>query len=105
MGAAFVDIHTLGLRVDGFGYSTDVVELDDAAFSALAGIDTWVVGCYQRAPHRTHAWLDRVLGWVERLRPRRTILTHMGTDMDWSALKQTLPPNIEPGHDGQIITL
>ena len=98
-------IHTLGLRVDGFGYSTDVVELDDAAFSALAGIDTWVVGCYQRAPHRTHAWLDRVLGWVERLRPRRTILTHMGTDMDWSALKQTLPPNIEPGHDGQIITL
>jgi phosphoribosyl 1,2-cyclic phosphate phosphodiesterase len=98
-------IHTLGLRVGGFGYSTDVVALDDDAFEALAGIDTWVVGCYQRAPHRTHAWLDRVLGWVDRLRPRRTILTHMGTDMDWRHLTDTLPSGVEPAHDGQIIDL
>jgi phosphoribosyl 1,2-cyclic phosphate phosphodiesterase len=98
-------IRTLGLRVDGFGYSTDAVDLDDVAFATLAGIDTWVVGCYQRAPHRTHAWLERVLGWVDRLRPRRTILTHMGTDMDWNQLKQTLPPHVEPGHDGQLIHL
>ena len=35
---------TLGLRVGGFGYSTDVAVLDDAAFEALAGVDTWVVG-------------------------------------------------------------
>ena len=55
---------SLGLRVGGFGYSTDVVALDDAAFAALAGVDTWVVGCFQREPHRTHAWLARVLDWV-----------------------------------------
>ncbi|MBU6498768.1 MAG: MBL fold metallo-hydrolase [Rhodospirillales bacterium] len=96
---------TLGLRIDGFGYSTDAVDLDDAAFATLRGVDTWVVGCFQREPHRTHAWLDRVLGWVERLRPRRTVLTHMGTDMDWSWLIGQLPPGIEPGHDGQLLTL
>ncbi len=97
-------VHTLGLRIGGFGYSTDVVELDEAAFAALAGLDTWVVGCFQRdAPHRTHAWLDRIYEWTQRLRPRRTILTHMGMDMDYAWLSANLPPGIEPGFDGQEI--
>ena len=41
-------VDTLGLRIGGFGYSTDVVQLDDAAFEALAGVDTWVVDCFLR---------------------------------------------------------
>jgi phosphoribosyl 1,2-cyclic phosphate phosphodiesterase len=94
---------SLGLRIGGFGYSTDVVDLDDAAFAALAGVDTWVVGCFQRTPHRTHAWLDRVLSWVDRLRPRRTVITHMGPDMDWSWLRARLPAAVEPGYDGQTL--
>lgn len=94
---------TLGLRVGDFGYSTDAVVLDDAAFEALAGVDTWVVGCFQREPHRTHAWLSRVLGWIERLRPRRAVLTHMGTDLDWAWLCDNLPPGVEPGYDGLVL--
>ncbi len=93
---------SLGLRIGGFGYSTDAVELDESAFETLAGIDTWLVGCFQRGPHRTHAWLDRVLGWISRLRPRRAVLTHMGTDLDWSWMARHLPPGVEPGFDGQI---
>jgi len=97
---------TLGLRCGGFGYSTDAVTLDDAAFAALAGVDTWVVGCFQRNPsHRTHAWLDRVYEWRERLRPRRTVLTHMGGDMDWAWLCANLPTGIEPGFDGQVLDI
>lgn len=92
---------TLGLRIGGFGYSTDAITLHDDAFTALAGVDTWVVGCYQRhPPHKTHAWLERVYEWHDRLRPRRTILTHMGTDMDWAWLRANLPDGIEPGFDG-----
>ena len=96
---------SLGLRVGGFGYSTDAVALDDAAFAALAGVDTWVVGCFQRDEHRTHAWLARVLDWVARLRPRRTVLTHMGTDMDWAWLRAHLPAGVEPGHDGMVLEI
>lgn len=94
---------SLGLRCGGFGYSTDAVTLDDDAFDALAGIDTWVVGCFQPHQHKTHAWLDRVYEWTRRLQPRRTILTHMGVDMDWASLLHSLPKGIEPGHDGQLI--
>ena len=44
-----------GCALGGSATSTDVVRLDDAAFETLAGIDTWVVGCFQRQPHLTHA--------------------------------------------------
>jgi phosphoribosyl 1,2-cyclic phosphate phosphodiesterase len=95
---------TLGLRIGGFAYSTDAVALDENAFATLAGVDTWVVGCFQRhAPHHTHAWLGLALSWVERLRPRRTVLTHMGTDMDWAWLRANLPEGVEPGYDGQVL--
>jgi phosphoribosyl 1,2-cyclic phosphate phosphodiesterase len=97
-------IDTLGLRIGPFGYSTDVVHLDDAAFDALKGVDTWVVGCFLRqGPHPTHADLPAVLRWVEHLRPRRTVLTHMGTDMDWTWLQDNLPAGVEVGYDGMVL--
>lgn len=96
-------MRTLGLRIGGFGYSTDVVALDEAAFAALEGVDTWVVGCFQRAPHRTHAWLDRVLEWAARVGARRTVLTHMGPDLDWQWLGRHLPAGVQPGFDGQVL--
>jgi phosphoribosyl 1,2-cyclic phosphate phosphodiesterase len=99
-------VETLGLRIGPFGYSTDVVALDEAAFAALEGVDTWVVGCFLRTGrHTTHANLTQVLEWVDRLRPRRTVLTHMGTDMDWSWLNANLPPGVEPGYDGMVLDL
>jgi len=95
---------SLGLRIAGFGYSTDVVGLDDAAFDALAGVDTWVVDCFlRRGPHRTHADLETVLAWARRVGARRTILTHMGTDMDWAWMAAHLPAGIEAAHDGMAI--
>src|SRR5690242_3109476 len=87
---------SLGLRIGRFAYSTDVVQLDDAAFTALDGVDTWVVGCFlRRGPHRTHADLPQILAWRDRIRPRRTILTHMGTDMDWAWMLANLPAGVE----------
>jgi phosphoribosyl 1,2-cyclic phosphate phosphodiesterase len=99
-------IPSLGLRIGDFGYSTDVVSLDDAAFTALEGVDTWVVGCFlRRGPHKTHADLAQVMAWAEHVGARRTILTHMGTDMDWAWLTANLPAGIEPGYDGMALDL
>ncbi|WP_149535616.1 MBL fold metallo-hydrolase [Siccirubricoccus phaeus] len=91
---------TLGLRIGRFAYSTDVVALPEESLAALEGLDTWVVGCFQKRPHKVHAHLDQVFEWVARLRPRRVVLTHMGTAMDYQALRRELPPGIEPGFDG-----
>lgn len=97
---------SLGLRIGAFAYSTDVVGLDDAAFAMLAGLDTWVVDCFQRlGPHNTHAHLDLAIAWAQRVGARRTLLTHMGTEMDWAWLSANLPSGIEPAYDGQSIEI
>jgi phosphoribosyl 1,2-cyclic phosphate phosphodiesterase len=44
-----------------------------------------------------------VLDWVARLRPRRTVLTHMSQDLDWAWMRANLPPGIEAGHDGMVL--
>lgn len=94
---------TLGLRTGGFAYSTDVVALADAALDGLAGVHTWLVDCFQREPHSTHAHLELVLRWAARVAPARTVLTHMGIDMDWGWLAANLPTGVEPAYDGQIL--
>ncbi len=99
-------IPTLGLRIGRFAYSTDVVRLDAAAMAALAGVDTWVVGCFLRkGPHPTHAHVAQAVAWAQALGVRRTVLTHMGTDMDWAWLAANLPAGIEAGYDGQVLTV
>lgn len=94
---------TLGLRIGRFAYSTDVAVLPPESLDALRGIDTWVVGCFQHAPHPVHAHIAQVRAWMAVLRPRRTVLTHMGTGLDHGALLRDLPAGMEPGFDGMVI--
>jgi phosphoribosyl 1,2-cyclic phosphate phosphodiesterase len=94
---------TLGLRIGAFAYSTDLVRLPAESLARLHGLDTWVVGCFQRRPHKVHANLDQVLEWVDMLKPRRTVLTHMGPDLDHGWLLANLPAGVEPGHDGMVL--
>jgi phosphoribosyl 1,2-cyclic phosphate phosphodiesterase len=91
---------SLGLRLGGFAYTTDVVEFPPESLARLQGLDTWVVGCFQRAPHPVHADLATVLAWRAALGPNRVILTHMGSTLDYGTLKAELPPGVEPGFDG-----
>ena len=96
---------TLGFRFGRFAYSTDVIELDDTAFAALAGVEVWIVDCIRRAPHVTHSHLEKTLGWIERVRPRRAVLTHMDESLDYATLCAELPAGVEPGYDGLAIEL
>lgn len=96
---------TLGFRFGPVAYSTDLVDLDEAAFQALAGVDVWIVDCLRLAPHPTHSHLDKTLGWIERVAPRRAILTHMNHTLDYAELAARCPAGVEPGYDGLTIEL
>jgi phosphoribosyl 1,2-cyclic phosphate phosphodiesterase len=94
---------TLGFRFGRLGYSTDLVKLNDEGFAALAGVHTWIVSATVDFPHDTHAELDIVLGWIQRLKPERAVLTHMSTHMDYETLRKSLPKGVEPAYDGMVI--
>ena len=90
----------MGYRFGGVAYSSDVVGLDEAAFTALADLDIWIVDALRWKPHPTHAHVDLTLAWIERVKPRRAILTNMHIDLDYEDLKSRLPEHIEPAYDG-----
>jgi len=94
---------SLGFRFGDLAYSSDLVDLPDASFALLENLDVWIVDALRYTPHPTHAHLDLVLSWVERLQPRRTVLTNLHIDMDYQTLKRDLPKNVEPAYDGMVI--
>jgi len=96
---------TLGFRFGRLAYSTDAVALPEAAFAALEGTEVWIVDCLRYEPHTTHSHLDQTLAWIDRVRPRRAILTHMNGALDYAELAARLPAGVEPAYDGLVVDL
>ncbi len=93
------DINSLGFRFGNVAYSTDLKSLPDESVALLAGLDVWIVDALRRTPHPSHFHLDETLQWIERIRPKRAILTDMHTDMDYATLRDSLPDHIVPAFD------
>lgn len=96
---------SLGFRIGDLAYSTDVSDLDDAAFGALDGVRLWIVDCLQDAPHPSHSHTAQTLAWIDRLKPERALLTHMNHKTDYAELKAQCPEGVEPAYDGQVVEL
>ena len=86
-------------------YSTDVLNLPEPSMAALADLDLWIVGCLVDTPHETHAHVEKVLGWVERLKPKLTVVTHMSPRLDYDILKGSLPSGVIPAYDGLVFNI
>lgn len=96
---------TQGLRIGDFAYSTDLMHLPEAAFPILEGVKVWVIGVFGLKPHPTHAHVDLALEWIDRVKPERAWLTHLGPSLDYAALEASLPPHVRPAHDGLTISV
>jgi phosphoribosyl 1,2-cyclic phosphate phosphodiesterase len=92
-----------GFRFGPFAYSTDASALDDAAFAALDGVDTWLVDATREEPHPSHSHLAHTLEWIARLKPRQAYITHMNHTMDYRRLERILPPGVAPAYDGMVL--
>jgi phosphoribosyl 1,2-cyclic phosphate phosphodiesterase len=97
------DIPSLGFRFGDLGYSCDLSNLPAESAAALADLDVWIVDALRYRPHPSHFSLADALGWIERLKPRRAILTNLHSDLDYETLRKELPPHVEPAFDGMRI--
>ena len=81
-----------------------------AAFPTKAGqlfegLDVLILDALRHAPHPTHFSVAEALAVIERVRPRRAILTNLHTDLDYATLSRELPAGIEPAYDGLTIDI
>jgi phosphoribosyl 1,2-cyclic phosphate phosphodiesterase len=93
-------VRSLGYRFGSVAYSSDVVDLPEESFAQLEDLDVWIVDALRYMPHPTHAHVDKALAWIDKVKPRRAILTNLHIDLDFSELAGRLPPGVEPAHDG-----
>ncbi|HEY2226126.1 MAG TPA: MBL fold metallo-hydrolase [Xanthobacteraceae bacterium] len=94
------DIPSLGFRFGDVAYSSDLRDLPPDSIAALAGLDLWIVDALRYRPHPSHFSVAEALDWIERVAPRRAILTNMHIDLDFEELRRRLPPHVEPAYDG-----
>lgn len=96
-------IHSLGLRIGPFAYSTDFNTLDAKALNCLEGVKCWIVDCLRFLPHLTHSFYYNTLHYIQLLKPTWAFLTHMNEDIDYEAVCHILPLGVKPAYDGLIV--
>jgi phosphoribosyl 1,2-cyclic phosphate phosphodiesterase len=97
------DIQALGFRFGDVAYSSDLHDLPDPSLPAVADLKVWIVDALRYHPHPSHFSVADALAWIERLGPKRAVLTNMHTDLDYEALRVSLPPSVEPAYDGMRV--
>jgi phosphoribosyl 1,2-cyclic phosphate phosphodiesterase len=99
------DIASLGFRFGNLAYSCDLSALPPESVAALADLDVWIVDALRYRQHPSHFSLSDALAWIERLKPRRAILTNLHADLDYEVLRGKLPVHVVPAFDGMTVTV
>lgn len=99
------NITSLGFRVGGVAYSSDLNGLPEESLALLERLEVWIVDALRYTPHPSHFSVKEALEWIERICPARAILTHLHVDLDYETLRHMLPPGVEPAYDGMVIEL
>ncbi len=97
------DITALGFRFGGLAYTPDLNRVPDAAWRHLEGLDVWVIDALRYARHPSHLSLDEALALIERMAPKRAVLTNLHTDLDYATLTRRLPHRVTAAYDGMRI--
>lgn len=93
----------LGFRFGDLAYASDVSHMPPESEAMLHGLDVLILDALRYTPHPTHFNLADALELIERVSPRRAVLTNLHTDFDYATLARELPDGIEPAYDGMRI--
>ena len=89
-----------GYRFGTAAYLTDMSDIPAESLPLLENLDVLILDALRREPHPSHSHLDRSIGFVERLKPKRAYFTHIGHDLDHAEVNATLPDGIRLAYDG-----
>ena len=86
-------------------YAPDISQFRKKDLLLLKKLDFFIIDCLWEKKHPSHFNLNQILDLVKIIKPKKTILTNMHSDLDYIELKKKLPKNIVPGFDGMSLTL
>jgi len=95
----------LGFRVGNIAYCTDTNKIPDESRALLQGLDVLILDALRPRPHVSHFSLDEAVAVALELKPKRTVFTHMGHELEHAAVNAALPPGMELAYDGLRVPL
>ena len=81
-------------------YAPDVNKIFPKDLKYFMNLKYLVIDCLRYSPHPSHFNLEDVLNFVKIIKPKKTILTNLHNDIDYSEIKKKLTKNIIPAYDG-----
>ncbi len=85
---------------DKIAYISDCNDLSIANLDELKNLKVLIIDSLKIKDNWAHFKLDEVLYIHNKLKPIKTILTNLHSDMDYNFLLKKLPKNILPAYDG-----
>jgi phosphoribosyl 1,2-cyclic phosphate phosphodiesterase len=95
----------LGYRIGEAAYLTDCSAIPPGSMEKLQGLEVLILGALRQKPHPTHFSIGEAIEASRAIKPRRTIFTHLGHNLDYTRDNPALPEGCELAYDGMTIEL
>jgi phosphoribosyl 1,2-cyclic phosphate phosphodiesterase len=99
------EMEIFGYRVGDVAYLTDCSHVPESSFELLEGLELLVLDALRYRPHATHFSVAESVAVAERVGARRTLLTHMTHEIDYTRPAVDLPQSVEFAYDGLVVEL
>ena len=86
-------------------YVSDANKIYDQDLKFFMNLKYFVIDCLRINKHPSHYSLNEVIELVKIIKPKKTILTNLHSDLDYNYLLKNLPSNITPAYDGMSFNI
>ena len=81
-------------------YISDANKIYNKDLKYFKNLNYLVIDCLRFNKHPSHFNLNEVIDLTKLLKPKKTVLTNLHSDLDYKYMLNVLPKNIIPGYDG-----
>ena len=86
-------------------YVSDANKIFEKDLNFFKNLNYFIIDCLRLNKHPSHFNLEEVIKLTELLKPNKTILTNLHSDLDYNYLIKILPKNIIPAYDGMSFNI
>ena len=95
-------IISYGFLFNEIAYMPDCNKIPAKSLDKLSNLKLLIIDCLKFKTHSTHLNYKECINYINKIKPKKAILTNLHSDMDYSKLKKKLKykyPNIIPAYD------